>query len=39
VEFFQKADQFPFMSTRKVWYGLSIVLILMSLVSFWRRAD
>lgn len=33
MEFFHRATSFPFMSTRKVWYGLSIVLILISLVS------
>ena len=33
MEFFHRATTFPFMSTRKWWYGLSIVLILISLVS------
>ena len=33
MEFFHRATSFPFMSTRKVWYGLSIILILISLVS------
>jgi preprotein translocase subunit SecF len=28
VEFFHKVTRFPFMSTRKVWYGLSAVLII-----------
>jgi preprotein translocase subunit SecF len=37
VEFFHRATSFPFMSTRKVWYGLSIVLILISLVSLATR--
>jgi len=37
VEFFHRATTFPFMSTRKVWYGLSIVLILISLVSLATR--
>src|ERR1019366_8230777 len=38
VEFFHRATNFPFMSTRKVWYGLSIVLILISIVSLITRA-
>jgi preprotein translocase subunit SecF len=37
VEFFRKATSFPFMSTRKVWYGLSIALMLVSFVSFYVR--
>jgi preprotein translocase subunit SecF len=37
VEFFHRATNFPFMSTRKVWYGLSIVLILISIVSLFTR--
>jgi len=37
VEFFHRATSFPFMSTRRVWYGLSIVLILISLVSLATR--
>src|ERR1700691_2792101 len=32
MEFFHKVTRFPFMSTRKVWYGLSAVLIVASLV-------
>lgn len=32
MEFFHKVTTFPFMHTRKVWYGLSTVLILASLV-------
>jgi preprotein translocase subunit SecF len=32
MEFFHKVTRFPFMHTRKVWYGLSAVLILGSLV-------
>jgi len=32
MEFFHKVTRFPFMSTRKVWYGLSAVLIVGSLV-------
>jgi preprotein translocase subunit SecF len=31
MEFFHKVTRFPFMSTRKVWYGLSAVLIIASL--------
>ena len=34
MEFFHKATNFPFMGTRKIWYGLSIVLVLISFVSF-----
>jgi preprotein translocase subunit SecF len=34
VEFFHKATNFPFMGTRKIWYGLSIVLMLGSFASF-----
>jgi preprotein translocase subunit SecF len=32
MEFFHKVTQFPFMNTRKVWYGLSAVLIVGSLL-------
>jgi preprotein translocase subunit SecF len=31
MEFFHKVTRFPFMRTRKVWYGLSAVLIIASL--------
>jgi preprotein translocase subunit SecF len=31
MEFFHKVTRFPFMNTRKVWYGLSAVLIVSSL--------
>jgi preprotein translocase subunit SecF len=31
MEFFHKVTRFPFMNTRKVWYGLSAVLIVTSL--------
>jgi preprotein translocase subunit SecF len=36
MEFFHKVTRFPFMNTRKVWYGLSAVLIVasLSLVAF-----
>ncbi len=37
MEFFHRATSFPFMSTRKVWYGLSIALILISAVSLATR--
>jgi len=37
VEFFKKATNFPFMSTRKVWYGLSIALMVISIGSFFVR--
>jgi len=37
VEFFHRATSFPFMSTRKVWYGLSVVLILVSVGSLVTR--
>jgi preprotein translocase subunit SecF len=37
VEFFKKPTQFPFMATRKVWYGLSVILMIASIVSFATR--
>jgi preprotein translocase subunit SecF len=37
VEFFHKKTSFRFMATRKVWYSLSIVLMLISFVSFFVR--
>ncbi len=37
MEFFKKATNFPFMSTRKVWYGLSLVLMALSIGSFFVR--
>ncbi len=37
MEFFHRATSFPFMSTRKVWYALSIALILVSLGSLATR--
>jgi preprotein translocase subunit SecF len=37
MEFFHRVTSFPFMSTRKVWYGLSIVMILVSVVSLATR--
>jgi preprotein translocase subunit SecF len=37
VEFFHRATSFPFMSTRKLWYGLSLVLVLISIGSLVTR--
>jgi preprotein translocase subunit SecF len=37
VEFFHKQTNFPFMATRKVWYGLSVVLMIICFVSFATR--
>lgn len=37
MEFFHRATNFPFMSTRKLWYALSGVLILISLLSLFTR--
>ncbi len=37
MEFFHKKTSFPFMATRKVWYTLSIVLMLVSFASFYVR--
>ena len=37
MEFFHKATHFPFMRTRKVWYGLSAVLIVVSLALVFFR--
>ena len=37
MEFFHRSTHFPFMSTRKVWYGLSIALILIAVVSLFTR--
>jgi len=34
VEFFKKQTNFPFMATRKVWYTLSAILMIGSVVSF-----
>ena len=34
MEFFHKATNFPFMGTRKIWYALSAVLVIISFVSF-----
>jgi preprotein translocase subunit SecF len=37
VEFFHKKTNFPFMATRKVWYTLSTVLMIVSFASFFVR--
>jgi preprotein translocase subunit SecF len=37
VEFFRSATSFPFMSTRKLWYGLSLALVVLSIGSFFVR--
>jgi len=37
VEFFKKQTNFPFMATRKVWYTLSAILMIGSVVSFATR--
>ena len=38
MEFFKKATSFPFMSTRKLWYGLSLALMVISIGSFFVRS-
>lgn len=37
MEFFHKPTSFPFMATRKVWYGLSAILMIVSIVSLATR--
>jgi len=37
MEFFHKVTRFPFMQTRKVWYGLSAILIVASLLLVFIR--
>jgi preprotein translocase subunit SecF len=37
VEFFHKQTSFPFMATRKVWYGLSALLMVACFISFAAR--
>jgi preprotein translocase subunit SecF len=37
MEFFHKATNFPFMATRRVWYTLSIVLVIASIALFFVR--
>ena len=37
MEFFHKPTNFPFMATRKVWYGLSIIMIIVAVASLATR--
>ena len=37
MEFFSHQTNFPFMATRKVWYTLSAILMIVSLGSFFVR--
>lgn len=37
MEFFHKPTNFPFMGTRKIWYGLSAVLMIACFVSFYVK--
>ena len=37
MEFFSHQTSYPFMATRKVWYALSAVLMIVSLASFFTR--
>ena len=37
MEFFHKPTNFPFMATRKVWYGLSILMVIASVGLFFTR--
>src|SRR4051812_16116933 len=37
MEFFHKKTSFPFMATRKVWYTLSAILMVVSFASFYLR--
>jgi preprotein translocase subunit SecF len=37
VEFFHKATNFPFMATRRIWYTLSLVLMIASLALYFTR--
>lgn len=37
MEFFHKPTNFPFMATRKAWYGLSILMVVISIGSFVTR--
>src|SRR3569833_1895688 len=37
VDFFKGESKFPFMATRKVWYTLSAILMIGSIVSFATR--
>ena len=37
MEFFHKATNFPFMATRRIWYTLSLVLMIVSLTLYFTR--
>ena len=37
MEFFHKVTNFPFMATRRVWYALSIALVIASIALFFVR--
>jgi preprotein translocase subunit SecF len=37
VEFFSHQTSFPFMATRRVWYALSVLLMVVSLTAFFTR--
>jgi preprotein translocase subunit SecF len=37
VEFFHKPTSFPFMATRKVWYALSIIMVIGSIGLYFTR--
>ncbi|MEY4760989.1 MAG: protein-export rane protein SecF [Pseudomonadota bacterium] len=37
MEFFHKATNFPFMATRKLWYSLSVILMVVSFASFFMK--
>ncbi len=37
MEFFSKATNFPFMATRKLWYSLSVILMVISFGSFFMK--
>src|SRR5512145_415729 len=37
MEFFHKATSFPFMATRRVWYTLSIAMVIASIAMFFVR--
>ena len=37
MEFFHKATNFPFMATRRIWYTLSLGLMMASLALFWSK--
>ena len=37
MEFFHKKTSFRFMGTRKIWYALSAVLMIVSFVSFFAK--